>query len=281
LAYPYLTDVLRDVFGLHVPLPVPTFGLMVGIAFLVSLRFANVEVKRLIPAHPPRFMDNVGFIGFFAGIIGARLFHLLEHPAEFVEHPMAMLLSRGGFTIFGGLIVGTAAGLYYARAKQVPVPSLLDAVAPALMLGYALGRIGCQISGDGDWGIAANMAAKPDWLPTWLWAQTYTGNILGAEIPPPGVYPTPLYEVVMGLAAFGLLWHLRKHRHRAGWLFAVYLVVAGVERLLIESIRVNTTYEIFGREVTQAQIIAVLCIGAGAFGMWKLRRLNPPANPSH
>jgi phosphatidylglycerol:prolipoprotein diacylglycerol transferase len=272
LAYPYLSDVIRDAFGVSVPLPVPMFGLMVGIAFLVSLRVANIEVKRLLPEQSPRFMDNAGFIGFFAGIVGARIFHLLEHPREFVEHPMEMLLSRGGFTIFGGLIAGALAGVFYARSKRASVASLFDAVAPALMLGYGIGRIGCQISGDGDWGIAANLAAKPAWLPTWLWAQTYDGNILGEVIPPPGVYPTPLYEVVMALAAFGVLWKLRKHSHQRGWLFCVYLLLAGIERLLIESIRVNVTYDLFGAAITQAQIIAVLFIAAGALGMWKYSR---------
>ncbi|HEV7606835.1 MAG TPA: prolipoprotein diacylglyceryl transferase family protein [Steroidobacteraceae bacterium] len=272
MAYPYLSDVLRGLFGINVPLPVPMFGLMVGIAFFVSLRVANREVKRLIPGQPPSFMDNVGFIGFIAGIIGARVFHLLEHPREFLEHPLEMAFSRGGFTIFGGLIASILAGLLYARKKGAPLATLLDAGAPALMLGYGLGRIGCQISGDGDWGIAADLAAKPSWLPTWFWAQTYDGNIAGVLIPSPGVYPTPLYEVVMGLAAFALLWKLRKHGHRAGWLFAVYLVLAGVERLLIEFIRVNVTYHLFGFEVTQAQLIAVAFIVGGSIGMWKLWR---------
>jgi len=81
-----------------------------------------------------------------------------------------------------------------------------DAVAPALMLGYAVGRLGCQISGDGDWGIPADMALKPGWLPAWLWAQTYANNIFGAAIAPPGVYPTPIYETLLSLAAFGVLW---------------------------------------------------------------------------
>jgi phosphatidylglycerol:prolipoprotein diacylglycerol transferase len=272
MSYPYLSDVIRAAFGVDLPLPVPMFGLMVGLSFFVSLRLAHREVKRMIPGQPASFMDNLGFIGFIAGIIGARVFHLLEHPVEFVRHPLEMLLSRGGFTIFGGLIASILAGLVYARSKRVPLATLLDACAPSLMLGYGLGRIGCQISGDGDWGIAADMAAKPSWLPTWAWAQTYDGNIAGVLIPSPGVYPAPLYEVVMGLAAFALLWKLRKHSHRAGWLFAVYLALAGIERLLIEFIRVNTTYHLFGFEVTQAQLIAVACIVAGFIGVWMLWR---------
>jgi phosphatidylglycerol:prolipoprotein diacylglycerol transferase len=275
LAYPFLSDVLRDAFGVDIWLPVPMFGLMVGIALFVSIKLTHREVDRLIPGRPANFVDNLGYITFLAGLVGARAFHLLEHPREFIENPLPMLFSRGGFTIFGGLIVGTLAGLWYARSKRTPLAPLLDAVAPALMLGYAIGRVGCQISGDGDWGIAADLAAKPSWLPTWFWAQMYEGNVLGVEIAAPGVYPTPLYEVVMASAACALLWKLRLHRHRPGWLFCVYLVLAGVERLLIESIRVNTTYDLFGMAVTQAQLIAVAFLVAGCAGMWMLSEKRP------
>ena len=165
--------------GLHVPLPLPMFGLLVGIAFFTGMWLAGLEARRLMPTMPPDFMSNVCFTGFLAGIVGARLFHLLEHPREFLEHPVDMILTRWRFTIFGGLILGTLAGGYYARRKGAPLALVLDAVAPALMLAYGIGRIGCQISGDGDWGIAADLAAKPEWLPTWLWAQTYDGNIAG------------------------------------------------------------------------------------------------------
>ena len=268
MAFPYLTDVL-SALGLHVNLPVPTFGLLVGIAFFTGKWLASIEARRLMPALPPDFMRNVCFTGFLAGIVGARLFHLLEYPREFLAHPLAMLFSRSGFTIFGGLIVGTLAGGYYARRKGAPLALVLDAAAPALMLAYAIGRIGCQISGDGDWGIPVS-TAPPGWLPHWLWAQTYEGNIAGVEILPPGVYPTPVYETLMSLAAFGILWSVRKRVHASGWLFGVYLVLAGIERLLIEHIRVNTTYTILGMQVTQAQLIAVFCIVAGLIVMsWR------------
>ena len=215
MSFPYLKNLVHTVFGVDLPLPIPMFGLMVGIAFFVGLKVATLEVKRLLPAQPANLMDNAGLIAFFTGLLGARLFHLLEHPREFMADPMAMLLSRGGFTIFGGLIVGTISGLAYCRAKRAPLAPVLDAVAPAVMLSYAIGRIGCQISGDGDWGIAADLAAKPDWLPTWFWAQTYDGNIAGMQIPPPGVYPTPIYEILMSFIAFAVLWRLRKHSHAA------------------------------------------------------------------
>ena len=276
MSFPYLSDVFRAAFGVNLPLPIPMFGLLVGIAFFAGLHFANREVRRLLPEQPPEFMTNVGMIGFFGGIIGARLFHLLEHLAEFVEHPMEMLLSRGGFTIYGGLIIGLAAGLVYCRKKHAPLATMLDAVAPGIMLAYAVGRIGCQISGDGDWGIAADLAAKPGWIPQWLWAQTYDGNIAGVLIPPPGVYPTPIYETVMALICFAVLSRLRLHRHKSGWLFGVYLVLVGIERLLIEPIRVNTTFDLAGTAVTQAQIISVLCVAGGiAVMIWRRRSAQP------
>jgi phosphatidylglycerol:prolipoprotein diacylglycerol transferase len=272
VAFPYLSDLVRFVFGVNLPLPIPMFGLMVAIAFLVSLKVAHLERQRLMPGQPPRLIDNVGIIGFLAGIAGARIFHLLEHPREFLANPMGMLLDRGGFTMFGGLIIGVLVALLYARFKRAPLATLLDVCAPALMLAYAIGRIGCQIAGDGDWGIAADLGAKPDWLPTWFWAQTYDGNVLGTAIPPPGVYPTPFYETLLAGIAFAGLWRVRRHRHQAGWLFAVYLLLVGVERLLIEPIRVNTTYDLFGAAVTQAQLIATACIVAGCLGMWRLSR---------
>jgi phosphatidylglycerol:prolipoprotein diacylglycerol transferase len=275
MAFPYLTDVLHAL-GLNIPLPVPTFGLLVAIAFFVAKWVAGIEARRLLPALPPDFMSDVCIAGFISGLVGARIFHLLEYPREFLEHPLAMLFSRSGFTIFGGLIIGLSTGGWYARRRGAPLAPLLDAVAPAIFLGYAIGRIGCQISGDGDWGIAVT-AAPPGWLPHWLWAQTYDGNIAGVILPPPGVYPTPIYESLMSFAAFGLLWSLRRHHRAPGWLFGVYLLLAGVERLLIELIRVNSRYTLFGMDVTQAQLIASACIVAGVIVMWWRAR---PASPS-
>lgn len=274
MAFPYLTDVLHAL-GVQISVPLPMFGLFVGIAFFTGKWLAGVEARRLMPGSDPELMSNACLTAFLAGIVGARLFHVLEYPREFIADPAAMLLSTGGFTIFGGLIVGALAAAWYARSQRASIVMLLDAAAPGLMLAYAIGRIGCQISGDGDWGIAVTSPA-PAWLPDWLWAQTYDGNIAGVDIPPPGVYPTPLYEVVMSAAAFALLWKLRKHSHATGWMFGVYLLLAGIERFAIELIRVNAKYSLFGLEVTQAQLISGAFIVAGLVLMW--RRAAPPLN---
>jgi phosphatidylglycerol:prolipoprotein diacylglycerol transferase len=118
-------------------------------------------------------------------------------------------------------------------------------------------------------------SAAPSWLPDWLWAQTYDGNIAGATIPPPGVYPTPIYETLMSTLAFAILWKLRKQAHSPGWLFGVYLLLAGIERFLIELIRVNSKYSLFGYDVTQAQLISSACIVAGLFVIWRRAAPRP------
>lgn len=188
-----------------------------------------------------------------------------------------MIFSRSGLSVFGGLIFGTIAGVIFIRRWHLPAPVMLDAVAPAMMLGYAIGRIGCQISGDGDWGTAANMALKPEWLPTWFWAQTYENNIFGEVIAAPGVYPTSVYESVMAFACFGLLWALRKHSFKTGWLFSVYLLMAGLERFAIEQLRVNPKFDVLGFQLTQAEVIALALIMLGLNFMAVLSRKGPVA----
>jgi len=118
------------------------------------------------------------------------------------------------------------------------------------------------------------MALKPTWLPQWLWAQTYDGNIAGFVIAPPGVYPTPIYEFGMALGLFWVLWRLRWHNHAAGYLLSVYLLLAGFERLGIEKIRINTRYEVFGVDVSQAEVISFLLIFTSLFGVLATLRTN-------
>ena len=299
MSYPYLSDLIKALTGLDLPLPFAMFGVFVALGVVVASGRLKAELRRLYglgrigPARvrekgsdgvvatravPPQpVVADMAMIVVVAGIAGARLFHILEHTGQFAADPWGMIFTRSGLSIFGGLIAGTLAGLVCVRRWRLPVRPLLDATAPAMMIGYAIGRIGCQVSGDGDWGIAANMALKPDWLPTWWWAQTYEHNIYGQVIGAPGVYPTSVYETLMALACFGVLWALRKHPFQAGWLFAVYLVLAGAERLLIEQIRVNPVFDVLGVHATQAEIIAVLLIIAGLLGSALLgRRVSPP-----
>ena len=292
-----LSDLVRDVTGRELPLPVPMFGLLVAAALLTTMWLTERELKRLHgigrigaafrwerndagvkvkePVPPQELVTGLAVAMVAFGMIGARLFHLLEYPQAFLDDPLGMIFTRGGFTIYGGLIFGLGAATVYAKRHGLPIRILADALAPALMLGYAIGRIGCEISGDGDWGIAANLALKPSWLPMWLWAQTYPNNIAGVLIQPPGVYPAPIYETMMSLVGFAILWSVRKHSFRSGWLFALFMVLSGVERFLIEQIRVNATVDFAGLAITQAEVVAVLFFIVGVAGLVLLSRRLP------
>jgi phosphatidylglycerol---prolipoprotein diacylglyceryl transferase len=214
----------------------------------------------------------VTMMAVLLGIASSKLFHILENLGDFFLDPMGMLFSSGGLTFYGGLLLAGVTIAWYLRRKGVPIGAFADAAAPGLMLGYGIGRIGCHLAGDGDWGIASNLALKPEWLPTWLWAETYPNNILGLTLPASGVYPTSIYEFLAAAALFGVLWSLRRHPYAGGWLFSLYLVLNGVERFLIEKIRVNNSFNLLGINVTQAEVIASLIFLAGVAGLVLTRR---------
>ncbi len=272
MSFPYLTDVINALFGTRWHLPLPTFGIIVAIAVVSATWVATRLVRQYeelgrLPPQSHTFVTDMGLVSVLAGIVGARVFDILDNLDRFVANPISMIATRAGFSIYGGLCFGIVAGVIFVRRRSLPVIPMLDATAPAMMLGYGIGRLGCQISGDGDWGIAANMALKPSWLPDWSWAQTYDGNIAGVMISSPGVYPTPIYETMMALAIFWALWCLRSHDNRAGFLFSTYLLLAGFERLLIEKIRINTRYDLLGVHLTQAEAISFLLVLAGLVGV--------------
>jgi phosphatidylglycerol:prolipoprotein diacylglycerol transferase len=272
MSYPYVSDIVNVLLGTRWRLPLPTFGIVVAIAVVVATCVATrlIRTYETLGRLPPRthaLVTDMVLVSVLAGIAGARVFDIFDNLDRFAANPMAMIFTRAGFSIYGGLCFGITAGVIFVKRHSIPVIPMLDATAPAMMLGYGIGRIGCQMAGDGDWGTAADILLKPGWLPAWSWAQTYTGNIAGVIISPPGVYPTPIYETTMALAIFWVLWRLRLHDNRAGYLFSTYLLLAGFERLLIEKIRVNPRYEVFGTQVTQAEAISCLLIIAGLVGV--------------
>lgn len=286
MAFPFLEDFFKYFFGVSIFLPIPTFGAVVGIAVLLSYWIFGKEIRRLeaegkieVKDKPlSSMMGDFSFITLIWAMVGARLFHILEYPAEFMEDPIGMIFSRGGFTVIGALLFGTIAGVRFIKRRGFAVLPATDAAGIAMILGYAVGRIGCQLSGDGDWGHLAKMSLKPDWLPTWLWAQQYIGNVVQAEIPLPGVYPTPIYETVAGLFIFAVLWMLRKHPFKPGWLFSLYLLLSGVERLLIEQIRVNSRFHLLGVEFTQAEALSAILIAMGIAGLIYFSKKPKPVN---
>jgi prolipoprotein diacylglyceryltransferase len=227
-------------------------------------------------------MGTIIMIAAVAGIIGAKLFHNLENWDSFVKDPIDALMSFSGLTFYGGLILGLASVYYYARKNKIPFIHLIDAAAPGMMLAYGIGRVGCQLSGDGDWGIV-NTLAKPStlsFLPDWMWAFKYPHNVIGegvqiagcvgrhcAELPM-AVFPTPFYEAIMAFTIFIFLWSIRKRINITGMMFSIYLFLNGMERFLIEKIRVNTLYHVFGKSFTQAELISSILMILGLIGIY-------------
>jgi prolipoprotein diacylglyceryl transferase len=288
------TDALNDtqsfILSLKGNLPV---GLLVGLVFAglkwweknkQKLAKPETRVVRIWP------QDRVGDMVIYAalfGFLGAKIFHNLENWNDFVKDPIGSLISFSGLTFYGGLICAGIAILYYAKRKKIGIVYLLDAMAPTMMLAYGLGRVGCQVSGDGDWGIT-NLKPKPfSWLPDWMWAYQYPHNVIGEGVPINGctgqycnqlaapVYPTPLYEVFMCLVLFLVLWFIRKRIKVPGQLFGLYLVFNGAERFFIEKIRVNTKYMFLPFHPTQAEIISFLLIIAGVVIITKAEKWWP------
>ncbi|MEN9639186.1 MAG: hypothetical protein RLZZ262_1054 [Bacteroidota bacterium] len=249
-----------------------------------------VEVEEKI--FPHHLGGNITLLAALFGIAGAKLFHLIENPDEFKAFFTAPSVNSflSGLTVYGGLIVGAAGVLVYAYFKKIPLLHLCDAAAPGLILAYGVGRIGCQVSGDGDWGIV-NTSPKPGWLswaPDWLWSYNYPHNVNTVGQPifegcapqwgefctelVPGVYPTPLYETSAALLIFIFLWRMRKKWVTPGVMFAIYMIFNGIERFLIEKIRVNNKGNYLGIEMTQAEFISVLFILAGIVLLWYVKR---------
>ncbi|MBY0244916.1 MAG: prolipoprotein diacylglyceryl transferase [Sphingobacteriaceae bacterium] len=225
--------------------------------------------------HPHQLMGSLIVWAAIWGLLGAKIFDNLEHWDTFIQNPIDSLLSFSGLTFYGGLICGGAAVLYIAKKNGIKPLHMLDVGAPGMMLAYCVGRIGCHLSGDGDWGIV-NLNPKPfSWLPDWLWSYTYPNNVAneGVEMVncigrfcrqlPQGVYPTPIYEVILAFILFLVLWFLRSRIKLPGMLFGIYLILNGVERFFIELIRVNSKYTVGGLSFTQAELIAVLLIFIG------------------
>ena len=227
--------------------------------------------------------DRIGDLTIWAaitGILGAKFFAVIEDLPALLADPVGVFFSGSGLAIYGGWVGGFLGVVYYLRKHGIPFLPTADAVAPALMVSYAVGRMGCQFSGDGDWGDPA--AAQPDWwfLPDWAWGYTYPNNVARDGGPIPGcdfdycrelteaAYPTPLYEIVMALALFGILWALRKRIQAPGALFALFVVFYGIERWVIEKIRINDEYNVLGIQLTQAEIISIAFVLIGGAMYW-------------
>jgi len=240
------------------------------------------------PVHPYQLTINFTFIAAIFGIAGSKVFDIIEHMNDLFLDPIGTIFSFSGLSFYGGLICAGVAIVYYAHRNKIRFPYIADAVAPALILAYAIGRIGCQLAGDGCWGIM-NTAPQPSWLgflPGWMWAFRFPHNVINEGIRMTGctgdhcfilqnpVFPTSFYETVLGVIIFVILWIIRKKLTIPGHLFCIYLILNGMERYFIEKIRMNRIYPVLGMHLTQAEIIALGLIIFGTAGFWYFKKLE-------
>jgi len=268
-------------------------GLVIGLAYTYYLKKTNTFTElstKEEDVKPQELTANILLISAGAGLVGAKIFHQLENWDDFITDPLGQLLSGGGLTFYGGLICGAAAVILYVRKYGIKTGVIADAMAAPLMLAYGIGRIGCHMSGDGDWGVE-NLNPKPEWLqflPDWMWAYTYPNNVIRAgermanctdpmgvycyELATP-VYPTAVYEAIMGVILFTIIWKLRDSFSTPGMLFGVYLVFNGLERFSIEKIRINN--ELYNG-LTQAEMISagLIIFGLSLFFWLRKKKSN-------
>jgi len=239
------------------PLTVYSYGLMLGIAFIAGSYIMSYEFKR--KKLPDYFSSEITLLAIIFGIVGAKLFHLFENWDQFLENPAEMAFSPGGLTFYGGLIVATLSVYIYTRVKKVPFLFITDGAAPALALSYGIGRIGCHLSGDGDYGIPTSLpwgvnyengVVKPSIMFRGSEIEKQFGGFVPDNTP---LHPTPLYEFIVAVIIFYVLWRYRKSIWPDGRLFMLYFILSGFARLLVEFIRLNPLL-LFG--LSEAQLIS-------------------------
>jgi phosphatidylglycerol:prolipoprotein diacylglycerol transferase len=237
------------------PVTLQTFGIMFALGFVAAGILVAKRFQEL--GKPVDWAYELIFFALIGGIVGARLDFIIENYDDVKDDLLGNLFSGSGLVWYGGAIGGTIGALAWAKWRGFLNLTLLDVAAPGLAIGYAVGRIGCQLSGDGDYGIPWDGP----------WAMSYED---GTVPTPPGVevHPTPIYETISMLFVTWILWHYRRH-FAPGILFAMYLVFAGLERFLIEFIRRNDDV-LLG--LTQAQVASVLMVAAG--GIWIARKAS-------
>jgi phosphatidylglycerol:prolipoprotein diacylglycerol transferase len=252
------------------PVTIYSYGLMMAIAFLTAGYLTSRELTR--KGLNGELASTMVFWAAVGGLVGSRILAIVDDWNGFVADPIHSIVSGAGFVWYGGLIGGFVAVTWVIYKHGLPWLMTVDCVAPGLVLAHAIGRIGCQLAGDGDWG-------RETTLP---WGMAYPNAIVGWTYPPGvRVHPAPLYEMVAYVMIFAFLWTIRKRPHQDGTLFWWYLVLGPGARFMIEFIRINPPV-LFG--LSQAQLISLALVMTGAWKLLSNRTLAAdvavPANPS-
>lgn len=258
-----------NLFGRQIPVgpwDVPTFGLMLWVATVCGAIVLHLSFRRdRVVDSKGEAADALGIVAMtvVAGIIGAKLWHVLDSPAEFRADGWAVLWSTGGFAWFGGLVAGILALWIQGRQLGLKGLRMLDLAAPAAAVGYAIGRIGCLTSGDGDYGIPTNLP----------WAMAFPDGI---DPTPPGVrvHPTPIYELIAGLIIAWWLWKRGGKTRPTGEILGEYLLLTGLARFMVEFIRRNP-HILWG--MSNAQLASLGSVAAGVILILIASKSRTPA----
>ncbi len=245
------------------PITLPTFGLMLWLAAVIGAFVVDRTFKR---AHITADAVGMVAVAVVVGIVGSKLWHVLDTPMDFREEGWHALWSSAGFAWYGGLVFGISALLIQGRRAKIGALRMLDLCAPAAAVGYGVGRIGCFLSGDGDYGIAI----KPVHIfggTFRAWGMAFPHGLVPVFVP---VYPTPLYELAGGLVIGWWLWRRGGKPHPTGLITGQYLVLTGMARFLVEFIRRNPKV-LWGMSNAQAASAGAALAGV-ALTWWAARR---------
>jgi phosphatidylglycerol---prolipoprotein diacylglyceryl transferase len=283
-------DALNYIFSLQGSI----LGAILGALAYGGYTFYSIKKEQLpepkqedVYIAPQDQIGNMVAVAAIFGVLGSNIFEMFQPGfrfENFIEDPTVLF---SGLTIYGGLIFGIIGMLIYTRWAKLKPFLVFDSLSIGFLVAYGIGRMGCHFSGDGDWGIVNNTPA-PSWIPEYFWSNTYAYNVIneGVRIPgcvgnycyvlPEGVWPTSIYEIFMCFILAGIMWAVRKKVTAApGFMFCILFVFNGIERFLIETIRVTDRYENFFN-LTQAQIISIGLIIAGISGMVYLYKKYKP-----
>ena len=255
------------------PFPIYSFGLLLGIGFLLGSYILSLELKR--KKLDPEIASTVTILAVLFGISGAKILFLIEEWKTFVRNPIGEAFTPGGLTWYGGFILGMTAISLYVRSKKIPFLKIWDGLAMGLIIAYGVSRLGCHLSGDGDyafptthpWGTNYEKGTSPPSRTFAIFPEItsrYPGGVVPDNTP---CHPTPVYEFLLGVAGFALMWNLRKRPWPDGKMFMLYLMISSLFRFSVEFLRLNPRL-LFG--LSEAQLISVPLFFAGLAGFYLL-----------
>src|SRR5260370_23728999 len=242
------------------PITIYSCGLMVALGFIAGDLVLASEFKR--KGYDPEPVSMMVLWLAVTAMVGSRIYDIVDNWQSYIADPKSMVMAGAGFVYYGGFIGAFLTSFALTRYYRIPWFAFGDMCAPALALGHAIGRIGCQLSGDGDWGTVSNLPwamSSPNAIVGWnantVLARDSQGHLISGFFPGVRVHPAPIYETILYSIVFLILWSLRKKINIEGRLFYVYLMLAGASRFLVEFVRINERVFL---GLTESQVIAAM-----------------------